>query len=447
MNLLLIPLALVSCAPEAEDTGEELAAPPWPEWAFHHWVWEDESTQESALNMVDGYLERDIPVGAIIIDSPWETGYNSFEWDTALFPDPQGMIDTLHSQDVRVMLWIVPGINIDLPELYGEAADAGYFMQKDAESGPGVVSWWKGEGSLIDLFNEEALAWWEELMDPILAMGIDGWKCDGLDFSAIFTPYSPSLGREVERLEYSHAYYREFFEHTRDVLGEDRIITARPIDNYGADMGGRPGSFAPIDINWAGWVGDQDPTFDGLRAALNNMYHSAEFGYVAFGSDIGGYREDDSPLGRGKELFVRWAQLGAFNPIMENGGAGNHLPWLFDEETSAIYASFVKLHHALLPYLMREGGVAFAEGRSLMDFMDSSTYAFLLGPDLFVAPILEEGGQVSLTLPSEGKWIDLFEGSVHNGGESLSRTVPLEGFPAYVRAGSELEALVALPTQ
>ena len=71
---------------DVEDE-EEIPAPPpppWPEWAFHHWVWEDESTQESALALVNGYLDRDIPVGAIIIDSPWETGYNTClnaQWD------------------------------------------------------------------------------------------------------------------------------------------------------------------------------------------------------------------------------------------------------------------------------------------------------------------------------------------------------------------------------
>ncbi|HRG91106.1 MAG TPA: hypothetical protein PLW44_18915, partial [Chitinophagales bacterium] len=57
---------------------------PWPEFVFHHWVWEDESTQQSALQLVDDYKARNIPVGAIIIDSPWETGYNTFDWDTNL---------------------------------------------------------------------------------------------------------------------------------------------------------------------------------------------------------------------------------------------------------------------------------------------------------------------------------------------------------------------------
>jgi alpha-glucosidase (family GH31 glycosyl hydrolase) len=425
----------------ADDTAPTAPAPPWPAWAFTHWVWEDESTAESATALVDGYLSRDIPVGAVIIDSPWATGYSTFVWDETRFPDPQGFVDDMHARDVKVFVWTVPGINVDVQPLYDEAAAAGYFMRASAEATePAVVEWWKGDGSLIDYFNPDAVAWWHEQVDQTLALGIDGWKCDGLDFSALLAPYSPGAGRNVDRLEYSHAYYRDFHDYTRAELGDDRMNTARPIDNYGLDLGGDVAAFAPVDINWAGWVGDQDGSFDGLRAALLNMYYSAEYGYVAFGSDIGGYRDEaDIPFGRTQEVFTRWAQQGAFAPVMES----LHTPWSWGDETVATYRELVRLHTALIPYLDREGAIAFAEGRSLMVFQSKERFDYLLGPDLYVAPLLDEGTDQSFHPPAGDDWLYLYDPSVVVvGGEIATLPVPLHEAPVLVREGSELLPLL-----
>ena len=439
----LLLAALLACK-SPEDTGAvadtKPVEPPWPEWAWQHWVWEDESTAESALTLVDDYLDHDIPVGAIIIDSPWATGYSTFAWDTGLFPDAQGMIDELHARDVRVMLWTVPLINVDVPDLYAEAAEKGYFLT-DADGAPVVLEWWKGDGSLIDYFNPEAVDWWHDLLQPILDQGIDGWKCDGGEYGMLLEQtYSAAAGRKIERLEYSRAYYQDFFDHTRAVLGEDRLITARPIDNYGADFGGDVVSFAPIEASFAAWVGDQDPDFEGLKAALRNLYWSSDYGYLAAGSDIGGYRTDGSDLGREKETFVRWTQAATFTPVMENGGGGEHRPWMFDTETADIYRAQVELHHALLPILRDQGAVAWQEGRPLMTFLSDDSYAWMLGDDLFITPILEPGGAVRVAFPSEGQWRHLYApDATYDGGDTIDMTLPLDAYPAFVRVGSDME--------
>ncbi len=75
--------------------------------------------------------------------------------------------------------------------------------------------------------------------------------------------------------------------------------------------------------------------------------------YVNFGSDIAGYRGDGP---RELSLYVRWFQLGAFCPLMENGGNGAHEPWLYDTPGSTtivdIYRKFVNIHMQLGPYFM-----------------------------------------------------------------------------------------------
>lgn len=414
-----------------------------PEWVFHHWVWEDESTQQSAIRLVNDYIAHDIPVGAIIIDSPWETGYNTFDWDSSLYPDPQAMIDSFHSKNVRVVIWITTAINTDVTDLWRYADSMGYFMKQNAGSGSAVVNWWKGDGSMIDFFNPDAVAWWKSLMDKTLDMGIDGWKCDGTDYSILLgATYSPGAGRTVTRLEYSHTYYRLFLDYTRQRLGNDRVNMSRPVDNYGLTFITDPNlvSFTPVDIGWACWVGDQDATFDGMKAALNNMYQSDVNNYLVFGSDIGGYREEPVPNGRDKNVFIRWAQLGAFSPLMENGGGGEHRPWMFDQETNDIYRKFAQIHHALIPYLMAQSDSLYDIPRSIMQFFNDTDYRFMLGSDIFVAPMLSASSDITVTFPaSDTAWVYLFDYSqVHQSGTSAAVNIPLGEYPVFLKASSGL---------
>ena len=72
------------------------------------------------------------------------------------------------------------------------------------------------------------------------------------------------------------------------------------------------------------------------------QHYISPIDYANFGSDIGGYRSGSGVLGRTKELLIRWAQLGAFSPLMENGGDKEHRPWEFDNtnQTLDIYTKY-----------------------------------------------------------------------------------------------------------
>src|SRR5439155_4183808 len=145
------------------------ARPPLtPRWVYEPWVWEDEENSAQALlTLVDQYRQRNIPVGAVIVDSPWQTNYNTFVFGPN-YPDPGPLLADLHRQNVRVVLWATGFINVtsdDGPERgkaanYDQAARAGYFVDHGQ-----TYSWWKGEGSAIDFFNPAAVAWWYGQLD------------------------------------------------------------------------------------------------------------------------------------------------------------------------------------------------------------------------------------------------------------------------------------------
>ena len=112
-----------------------------PAWAFEHIAWEDSiNTEEGAKALVDGYLQRDIPVGAVIIDSPWSTTYNDFNWDTQRYSDPKRMIDYFKSKDVKVLLWLTGVVNITCKDTrfqksdtYHEVVSKGYGINQSKQ--------------------------------------------------------------------------------------------------------------------------------------------------------------------------------------------------------------------------------------------------------------------------------------------------------------------------
>src|SRR4051812_44294472 len=78
-----------------------------PPWALECWLWEDDHNSEAYLReLVRGYVEHDLPVGAVVIDSPWSERYNDFKVDENRYPNLGKFIQELHERDCRVVLWM-----------------------------------------------------------------------------------------------------------------------------------------------------------------------------------------------------------------------------------------------------------------------------------------------------------------------------------------------------
>jgi alpha-glucosidase (family GH31 glycosyl hydrolase) len=187
------------------------------EWAHSHWVWlcSADANQTSEIQLVDGYLIRDVPVGGVDIDSQWATGDNNFIFDTSKYPDPQGMVDYFHDAGVRVILWVTSVIDTDSSN-YQYGLDNNYYLNTSRLGGHvGTIDWWHGTGSFIDYTNPDALQWWHDQMDYVLDIGIDGWKTDGTDpYTFELYPIQAYSGQITER-DYAFSYYGDFFNYTR----------------------------------------------------------------------------------------------------------------------------------------------------------------------------------------------------------------------------------------
>ena len=85
-----------------------------PEWGYGHWKSRDVyEHQDDVLEDFHGYRWHGIPLDAVVIDSPWETQYNTWEFNPHQFPDPAAMVGRMRAAGVRTVVWITPWVNLE----------------------------------------------------------------------------------------------------------------------------------------------------------------------------------------------------------------------------------------------------------------------------------------------------------------------------------------------
>lgn len=429
-----------------------------PRWAFEPWISKDISNRTDTFEFVDGFHQRDIPVGAVVLDSPWETQYNTFVPSPSRYGDFTSLVSELHSRGVKVVLWITQLVNrqsydfetggdtyIGPSPNLEEGLACGFFVN-DGE----MYAWWKGRGASVDFFNPRARAWWHRQQDQIYTVGIDGWKLDFGD-SYVDTPTVHTAMGEVSHQTYSESYYRDFYAYGQQKRGRDFVTMVRPWDESYQFQGrffARP-EHAPV-----AWVGDNRRDWYGLSDALDHIFRSAAAGYAVIGSDIGGYLDiDDRNMLSGERIpfsqdtFARWVALGALSPFMQLHGRGNFSPWTVPErpeETTVIYRYWAKLHHQLVPFYFSLSQEAHRQRTSMIHPLGEPSswpgdYRYLLGEAIMVAPVLDASGHRDVSLPA-GIFYDWWSPSSDPivGPRTLTHvdTTDRARVPVYIREGA-----------
>lgn len=350
------------------------------------------------------------------------------------------------------------------------------------------LKWWHGEGALVDYTNPDAMVWWHSLMDRVLKLdngdGVDGFKCDSSDpYILEYLALGGALGYNDVPYEgyhqYADLYYGAFFNYTREVRGDAGLIMSRPVDCLLRDKVSRVClGQSPKFVMTSGWVGDDNADMRGLRGCARKVIYSAWDGYGSYGCDIGGYRAQQLSPDDTKEYFLRSAQLNAFLPLMENGGAGEHRPWMVnggDEEITAVYRELVNHHTRLAPLHLTLGSYALEENTSVIKplaendksphvlrpdgyrpYAEPKTFAYTIGADILVHPVLSGllahenetlASEVNIEFPGDASvtWLDWFHPAVsklsHKGGSSHRRLVPVSEIPVYVRKNAMMPLL------
>ena len=107
----LVAVPFVGCAPPSPSHVVDDGALFTPRWAFEPWISKDISTGPDMRDFIAGFQERDIPVGVAVLDSPWETNYNTFVPNEDRYPDFAGYVADLRAEGIRTVLWTTQMVN------------------------------------------------------------------------------------------------------------------------------------------------------------------------------------------------------------------------------------------------------------------------------------------------------------------------------------------------
>lgn len=401
-----------------------------PDWAWGPWMSKNSyETQDEAEQAIRNMARHHLPVSAIVQEAwkgPSERGaYNLF--DPNRWPDVPRYFELCRRHGLQTVLWQVPIIHPLSPH-YAEGLELDAFVKAPDGSVSIRTAWMTGFAN-VDFTNPRAVAFWKDLLRPVTRLGIAGFKAD--DGEAIKPDDVFSDGRRGWQVhnEFSTLYNTAVTELLEEE-GVDGMIWARS------------GSLG-IERAPALWAGDQYASWPQLRSLLPAGLSASISGMPFWGHDIGGYVGNPSP-----ELYIRWLQFGAFSPLMQYHGVAPREPWLFGPEALAAYRLLACLRMNLRPTLKALGKEAAETGLPIMRPMtlefpadarfrgDNTQY--MLGPNLLVAPVLEEGATGRRIRFPEGTWHHVLCPVAYDGPSEVFVPIRLQSAPVFVREGAGL---------
>jgi alpha-glucosidase len=301
--------------------------------------------------------------------------------------------------------------------------------------------------SWLDFTNPAAVAWWQAGVHRALVdLDLDGGMVDFGDVVPADAVFADGRTGAQAHNDVPTLYHRALCEEAHRSK-PDSVFWMRS---------GAAGGQRFHDGTWSGDPIDCWAPVTGLASLVPAALSAGLSGYPYWHTEVGGYVQAQPPLPRAEEqeLWLRWLQLGAFTAMLrdqygEKPGAAVDA-WT-DAETLGEYVRYAAIHHRLLPYLYSLAREANETGMPLIRHLalaypdDPLAWAvedaYLLGPDLLVAPIVEPGAAGRAVYLPRGEWVDFWSGECRQGGAMSFVAAGRHTIPVFVRAGAALPLL------
>lgn len=441
-----------------------------PKWAMGYWQSRERyKTQEEILGVLKEFRERRIPIDNIVLDwNYWpEDAWGSHEFDLARFPDPKGMIDSIHDMNGKIMISVWPKFYCTTDHY--KAFDKNGWMYRQAAKdsirdwvGPGYV------GSFYDAYSADARKmFWNQMSEHLYGLGIDAWwmdasepnvrDCTDMDYrKALCGP--TALGPSTE---YFNAYAlmnaEAIYDGQRSENPDQRVFLLT-----------RSGFAGLQRYSTATWSGDIATRWEDMKAQISGGLNFAVSGIPYWTMDIGGFcvesryeagqhefnktGKENADYKEWRELNARWFQFGAFCPLFRAHGQypfreiWNIAPQGHPAYESVVY--YTGLRYRMMPYIYSLAGMTYLNDYTIMrplvmDFAADSKVndisdQFMFGPNLMVCPVYAYGARSrEVYLPESSVWYDFYTGRRVASGKQTAEA-PYERIPLFVRGGSIL---------
>ena len=410
-------------------------------------------SEQRVLEVAKRFRDLKIPADAIYLDIDYQIENRPFTINRERFPHFEQMIKQLGDEGFKVIT--ITDLHIakaDYPP-YNEGMKQDVFVHNpDGSVYVGKV--WPGDSVFADFTNEKARQFWGSLYAEFVKDGVAGFWNDMNEPAIFLTPtktmpldvvHHPDWGGVATEREIHNVFGMLNTEGTWGGLTKLRP-NIRPVVLTRATYAGG-GRFATT------WTGDNSSTWNHMRISIPMLLNLGVSGFPMVGDDIGGYR--GAPTA---ELLTRWIELGAFNPIFRDHtekDSPDQEPWAHGPQQTAIRRKYIELRYRMLPYIYAAADDMSRTGIPMMrplyleypreEDLATNSSEFLWGPDILVAPKVE-----NFLMPYEiklppGEWYDFWTGKKapgwrppeqQGGVATLKIDPPLDVLPVYVRAGA-----------
>lgn len=419
------------------------AMPPLWSLGYHQSRW-GYKNQETIQRLAANFIEQNLPVSAIHLDIDYMDKFRVFTVDPCQFPSLVTLSNQLHEKEIRLITILDPGVKKDKDySLFQEGISKDIFVNLDNKPYVGAV--WPGDAVFPDFTNSEARDWWGAAYQILLDEGVDGFWHD-MNEPTSFT----IIGDKAMPLKSNHHFDGASMDHRLAHNLYGKLMNQSAYENL-RKLSPEKRPWILSRSGWIGnnqyawnWTGDVESSWNGLQQTIRILISLGLSGIPFTGSDIGGFSGNPSP-----ELYVRWLQMSTFCAFMRTHsaiGTQPREPWIFSEPYATMLRKFLELRYQFLPYLYTQAWLVTQTGAPFIRpvFWNAPEQSnlwtiedeFLLGDEILIAPVCEEGAPSRLVTLPPGGWFDFWDSQFHAGNQVIQYPTPLHRIPIFIRSNS-----------